>query len=76
VLRTLIVDYHFFEIYKVGRLAGRAFSEQFPADRLPRHNSEKGSREGTAIFYWPLSIVNRQGRKSGRPVEGSERGPE
>jgi putative ABC transport system permease protein len=35
VLRSMIVDYDFFATYKVDLLAGRAFSTDFSADRLP-----------------------------------------
>ena len=35
VFSTMFVDYDFFETYKVDVLAGRSFTQDFPADRLP-----------------------------------------
>jgi putative ABC transport system permease protein len=35
VLRSMLVDFDFFETYKVDLLAGRLFSTDFPGDRLP-----------------------------------------
>ncbi len=57
VLRTMMVDYDFFETYRIDLLAGRPFSTDFAADRLP----PQASAETTGNFILNESAVRAFG---------------